>query len=195
MTTQQAHQAGAADPWTMSLEEALALPDDLDDTRGRTWQFVTAQNIADQRAAIEAGDGRATMTAVTRCIEVGLPVPAWLAALFMARHKAGVERSSWDHPDAFDRPHPRYTHLARVRKDASAGPVVYFLVRKILADDPEQKIDDSLFEKVAKKLRKKSANLSASECRRVYYSFKPAPGLAQIVDANLTKLASIRRQK
>lgn len=162
------------DPWAMTFEQSLALPVDLDDKRSPIWQYLFARSLTARREAIEKGTGYDVLAAIAECAERGLSIPQWLANLYLPRFKAVKfqRASSWDEPAVFGRPHPKGTHLARVRKDAAAGPLIFAMVRKILAGDPSRAIDESLFEDVAARFDKKE-RLGKTECARIYYLCAP----------------------
>ena len=175
METEQPKPAGPAafDPWTATIEDSLSLPLDLDDPRSLNWQFAVAQGLKERRHAIENGSGFDVMDAIATCAKHGLSIPPWLNAAFAPRYGAvkSLRAKSWDAPEAFGPPHPKGTHLAKLRRDEEAAPLVYYCVRKLLTENPDRPVDNLLFDDVADMLGHRRG-LARTDCARLYYAHR-----------------------
>ena len=152
------------DPWTISLEDQMQL--EMDDQM----RCMIARSLTDERDEILSGTGFKVLDAVALCSRYELVMPSWLAGEFRRRFNAVKfhEASSWDDPKAFGRPYPKGTHIDRLKKDSRAGGPIYFLVRKLIGDDPTRAIDEALFDDVAAHFGNRPG-LGRSECQRIYY--------------------------
>lgn len=99
------------DPFTATLEQALAMPD-ADGLHGARYQWYGAQSLMRNRADYE----KSPLDGMAVCCEHGLIAPRWLAAAFLKRYDDGrsYKFRSWD--EAFGPLLPPGKHLKNARQ-------------------------------------------------------------------------------
>ena len=142
----------AFDPWTATLEEALAHPNAHDLKTGSVFQQITASQLTFDREKFEGGSGFDVLEAVAKCAVAGLVMPNWLAVVYLKRYRAvqGCLVDSWDAEQAFGRPYRKGTQIAQLRRKRFNRPAVVNEARRRINDNAEQPIDVAFWEEVGR---------------------------------------------
>jgi hypothetical protein len=175
------------DPFTATMEEALAQPDALALTRWGNAQRLTAGRERFETNPLEG---------VQVCAEHGLVMPEWLAAAYSSGYRKAMcgDADSWD--ECFGSPHPKGTQLARLRVRERARTAVFRDIIDTIRLDPERVIDAWLFEEVGRR-HGVGKTLAEELYREAVAAF--GYGAAKLKrarnPATLRKLAGIRRRR
>lgn len=157
------------DPWTASLEAALAARAQHDLQSGRPdplSQHQAAQAVLQARTACESeSGGGAVLQAIRACTVHRLLVPEWLSDAFVRRHSRVVdaEVGSWD--EAFGQPWPPRTRLDTVRRHRRLKKAIHEAVWQRLLEDPGQSVTRDLFEQVGEQ---RGISVSGSLAEKLY---------------------------
>lgn len=110
------------DPFTATLEAALAQPD-AHDEHGAVLRWGAAQGILRDRTDLE----KYPIDGIARCVRAGLLAPEWLAAAFLRQYGKVLrcEVPTWD--DAFGPAKPAGVHLSTLRLRRKYGHQIYAL--------------------------------------------------------------------
>jgi hypothetical protein len=156
-------------PFTASLEEALALAGNDTSPTSPIFQWADAQYINESRKRIEDGDGFEVLACIRRCVTSGLIAPKWLGMQFNDRYDTvlNCRAKSWDDDIAFGMPYKKGTNINALRKKRILSLSVYIEIRNILTINPNIPIDEGLFESVGKKF-----NLGKTLTSEYYYEQK-----------------------
>jgi hypothetical protein len=138
---------GDFDPWTATLEEAMAQPN-AHEPRGAIQKNVAAQTLIARKEKILSGDGFDVLQAVAQCAVADLVMPEWLAVAFLKRYRAVQQLGcdSWDGETAFGKPYPKGMQLARKRRQRNNRVAVINAVALAINKQPEIRIDAGFWE-------------------------------------------------
>jgi hypothetical protein len=159
------------DPWTATLDEAVAAHEPWKRARGGDgpggpiYQWAAAKAIEAEREAADSGDGFAVLACINQCVTHDLVAPEWLAYAFN-RHYHRVltcKVGSWD--EAFGKPYPG-RHLEKLRIRREKGVRVWLRIRELRQSESRPPIDDALFETVGAEL-----GIGKTLCAELYYGF------------------------
>ena len=142
-------------PWTATFEEVQEATKQFEGSNleNPLDQWVAVQRINSKRDVITAGNGFAVLACLRLIVTHGLVAPEWLTYAFNGRYDAvlNCRAKSWDSPLSFGKPYKLGTNINALRKRRLLRFAVLNEVKKILASEPNQPIDESLFERVAEK--------------------------------------------
>lgn len=124
------------DPFTATMEDALALPD-CHAVRGPVWQRIGAERLLSHRAHYEASP----LDGVAVCLVHDLVAPDWLARAYLRGFYAvkSCDTASWD--VAFGAPHRKGVQLAALRRRDAARLRVASVVHEFVQRFPDESID------------------------------------------------------
>lgn len=160
----------AFDPWTSSLDDAVAEQRQRLNRGGQfrpVSQWVQARRVERLREAAEGGDGYAVLSCIRICVDFRLVAPEWLALAFNRHFEkvATCKVRSWD--EAFGRPYPG-KHLRDLRRRHQLQGLVFNRITNIRdVESPRPAIDESLFERVAAEFK-----IGKTMCAELYYAAK-----------------------
>jgi len=98
----------------------------------------------------EGGGKWALLYAIYHCCLVKRPLPEWLQFAFLDAYESakGFKVKSWD--DAFDRLHPKGTHVDKEKRHFELRYVITQRVEKLRSE--KKPVDNELFDEIGKEL-------------------------------------------
>lgn len=98
----------------------------------------------------EGGVKSALLYAIYYCCLTKRPLPEWLRCAFLDAYESATayEIKSWD--DAFDRPHPKSTHVDKKKRHFKLRHVIMQRVEELRSE--KKPVDKELFDKIGKEL-------------------------------------------
>lgn len=151
------------DPFTATLEQALAMPDEpTQNPRGPVRQWCAAQDLMTDRKLYEANP----LIGIALCCSHGLAVPDWLTEAYLRGYyaKRHFKVKTWDEAFPLVTPEgvnpnderlyylPKGRHLDTVQSEMCYILPVAMAVEGKLRDSPDQALDEGFFEEVGKSL-------------------------------------------
>jgi len=111
-------------------------------------QWVALHELDELKSKFINGDTFSLMTAIRKCANHDLTLPAWAACAFISAYDlvAGGNKKSWD--IVFGLPYPKGTHLNAFRKRHQLKYWVWLGIKHLRKTHPEIAIDEALFELV-----------------------------------------------
>jgi hypothetical protein len=121
----------------------------------------------------EEGNKAVVLTALHQCFLMKRPVPEWLRLAFIETYESAArfEIRTWD--EAFGRAQEKGVHLDARRHYAE---LCYPVALGVALRDPEESIDEGLFEKIGSDLR-----IGKTKASDVYYKFG-GKELAEVIE-------------
>jgi hypothetical protein len=115
----------------------------------------------------ENGNQWALMQALYVCAREGASLPKWVAHAYVKAYEAARtgHAKSWD--DVFGSPYPKGTHFRKVIKHHEILWPLYSRAKEIVQTNPNQAIDESLFEQVGEEF-----NIGKTLASEYYYEAK-----------------------
>lgn len=107
------------DPWTASIQEAVAATYAEPGYAHKLFQYTVAQEVKEAQVKCEQFGGLTgseVLDLLASCVRAELVVPSWLAYQFLARHNQVREMRvrTWD--EAFGNPFPTGKHIESERR-------------------------------------------------------------------------------
>lgn len=150
-------------------------PSKRDDPSMPLYQWVALDKLDHLEREFRAGDRFALLHAIRVCMNHDLVSPPWVVREYIAAFDSvlNYRKGSWD--DAFGRPNPKGSHLAKAQKRHVLLFEVYNRIREIRLMEPGTPIDDGLFERVGAELGigKTLANELYYKAKRIIDSMLP----------------------
>jgi hypothetical protein len=129
---------------------------------------LTAAFVERRREQFEAGEEWALIDAVDLCARMGMAMPVWLATAFCERYMSWSVYKVKTLDKAFGVERKGFRVKDRARRER-LRPRIVWLILELHADGQGMPMDERIFAKVAKELKKDGIKVGGSTVRDIYY--------------------------
>ena len=165
------------DPWTSTMEEALAMNGEDTGPAAPIFQWDAAQQVL-AFAPPAAASGFDVLHCVALCAMRRLVMPDWLVRAFLVRYRAvqQLRVCSWDAPQAFGPPYPKGTHVAALRRRRLSRMRVALEINKFISMHPELPLDGDELVRIGKLVGEGRTRVQELQAEAVKMRLMKSPG-------------------